>query len=55
MRESELIKYYTVREFLRETETLTKIEYSGTHGHILTEITKSQREILNALKIPIPA
>ena len=49
-----LIKQYTVRELLQEMQTLTKIKYSGRYGHILTELTKSQREILQALKIELP-
>ena len=53
MRKSDLIKHYTVRELLRETETLTKIKYSGKYGHIITEMTKPQREILSALNIDI--
>jgi transposase len=53
MRKSDLIKQYTVRELLQETETLTKIKYSGKYGHILTEMTKPQREILTALNIDI--
>lgn len=51
MRESKLIKSYTVRELLKEMETLTKITYSGRYGHILTEVTKPQKEILKKLKI----
>lgn len=54
MRESGLIKQYTVRELLQEMQTLTKIKYSGRYGHVLTELTKSQREILKALKIELP-
>ena len=53
MRDSGLIEHYTVRELLREMETLTKINYSGKYGHILTELTKPQRQILKALDIPI--
>jgi len=53
MRESGLIEHYTVRELLREMDTLTKINYSGKYGHILTELTKPQRQILKALDIPI--
>lgn len=53
MRKSDLIKHYTVRELLQETETLTKIKYSGKYGHIITEMTKPQREILTALNIDI--
>ena len=53
MRDSGLIEHYTVRELLREMETLTKVNYSGKYGHILTEPTKPQRQILKALDIPI--
>ena len=54
MRASGLIERYTVREALREMETLTKVKYSGKYGHILTEVTKAQRDILRALNMPIP-
>ena len=53
MRDTSLIEKYTVRELLREMETLTKINYSGKYGHILTELTKPQKDILKALDIPI--
>jgi transposase len=55
MRQSGLIKRYTVREVLQEMNTLTKIKYSGKYGHILTEVTKPQREILEGLNIPLPS
>jgi len=54
MRAANLIKQYTARELLQEMETLTKIQYSGKYGHILTELTKQQREILKALNIELP-
>ena len=54
MRTSGLIKRYTVRELLQEMETLTKVKYSGKYGHILTEVTKPQREILQGLNIALP-
>ena len=54
MRASGLIERYTVREALREMETLTKVKYSGKYGQILTEVTKAQRDILRALNMPIP-
>jgi len=54
MRQSGLIKRYTVRELLQEMDTLTKIKYSGKYGHILTEVTKPQREILQGLNIALP-
>ena len=55
MRRSSLIERYTTRELLQEMETLTKVKYSGKYGHILTEITKSQREILKGLNIELPS
>ncbi|MBM3198596.1 MAG: transposase, partial [Chlamydiae bacterium] len=54
MRKSELIERYTTRELLQEMETLTKVKYSGKYGHILTEVTKSQRDILKGLNIELP-
>ena len=51
MRQSRLIKDYTVRELLKEMQTLTKITYSGRYGNIITEITKPQKEIIAKLKI----
>lgn len=54
MRKSVLIERYTVRELLEEMDTLTKISYTGKYGHILTEVTKPQREILEHLPIALP-
>ena len=54
MRKTDLIERYTTRELLQEMETLTKIKYSGRYGHILTEITKPQRQILKDLDIEVP-
>ena len=54
MRKSVLIERYTVRELLQEMDTLTKVKYSGKYGHILTEMTKPQREILRTLNIVLP-
>ncbi len=51
MQDADLTKKYTVRELLEEMETLTKIRYSGKYGHILTEITKPQRQIIESLNI----
>ena len=42
-----------LRELLQGMETLTKIKYSGKYGHILTELTKQQREILTRLNIDL--
>jgi len=49
MRKSDLIKYYNIRELLKEMEPLTKITYSGRYGHILTERTKTQKDIMRLL------
>jgi transposase len=54
MRNSKLIEQYTVRELLKEMETLTKITYAGKRDHILTEVTKPQKEIFADLKISLP-
>ena len=54
MRKSVLIERYTVRELLEEMETLIKVKYSGKGRHILTEVTKPQREILKNLSIELP-
>lgn len=51
MRDVGLIQRYTTRELLQEMEPLTKVRYAGKYGHILTEVSKSQREILELLKI----
>jgi len=53
MRQTGLIDKYTPNELLLEMQTLVDIRYSGKYGHLLTEITKKQREILEALKINI--
>lgn len=53
MRDSGLIEQHTVRKLLREMETLTKVTCFGKSGHILTEVTKPQRQILIALNIPV--
>ena len=49
-----MLERYTVRELLQEMETLTKIKYSGKYGQIITEVTKSQRKIIEGLKITLP-
>lgn len=54
LRAAGFIEKYTVRELLQEMKTLTKVKYSGKYGYVLTEITKAQRDILNALEIPLP-
>jgi transposase len=53
MRRTKLIERYTVRELLQEMETLMKVKYTGKYGHILTELTKQQREVLKTLNITL--
>ncbi|MDD2504632.1 MAG: transposase [Clostridia bacterium] len=55
MQDADLTKKYTVRELLEEMETLTQIRYSGKYGHILTEITKPQRTIIQNLNLKLPS
>jgi len=51
MRDAGLIEKYTVRELLLEMETLIQVRYSGKYGHILTEVTKPQRQIMKSLEV----
>ena len=53
MRTSGLIEKYTIHELLREMETIVKVTYSGRYGHILTEVTKAQRDILKVLEVQL--
>jgi transposase len=55
MRKTGLIDKYSVHELLKEMETLTKVQYTGKYGHIITEITKSQRLIMECLGVELPA
>jgi len=54
LRESNLIEKYTTRELLQEMDTLTRVKYSGKYRPIHTEMTKPQRQILEALEIQLP-
>lgn len=51
MRDVGLLERYTTRDLLQEMESLTKVIYTGKYGQIFTEVSKSQREILELLKI----
>ena len=53
LRKTKLASQYTVRELLREMDTITKITYSGKYRGIITELTKSQNKILDELNITI--
>lgn len=47
------IKNYTVRGLLDEMQTISKIKYSGRYGEIITEISKKQRDILEAFAVKL--
>ncbi len=55
MRKAGINEKYTVRELLHEMENLTKINYSGKYGHIFTEISKSQRHIMENMGVELQA
>lgn len=48
---TKLANQYTVRELMREMDTITKVTYSGRYRGIITELTKSHNKILDELKI----
>ena len=51
MRESSLIRDYTVRELLLKMKTLTRIKYSGRYKSTIFEVTKKQKHILETPEI----
>ena len=51
MRESTLSERYSPRLLLEEMESLTRIHYTGKYKDITSEVSKSQREILEAFSI----
>lgn len=55
LRKAHLIEKFTVRELLEELEPLTRIDYSGKYGHLITEVSKTQRQILEDLGAASPA
>ena len=54
MRNCKLIENYSVREIVQEMETISRVEYSGKYGHLITESTKRQRDILEKLGVQVP-
>ena len=54
LRATKLAQQFTVRELLREMDTITKVTYSGKYRGVITELTKSQKKILDELKIALP-
>jgi transposase len=51
MRESTLSERYSPRLLLEEMESLTRIHYTGKYKDITSEVSESQREILEAFSI----
>jgi len=54
MRKANLIDKFTVRELLEEMAPLTRVDYSGKYGHLLTEVSKTQRQIMESLGVTFP-
>ena len=55
MRKANLMGKFTVRELLEEMDPLTRVDYSGKYGHLITEVSKTQRQILEGLGVAFPA
>ena len=53
IKDSNDLKYYTVKELLEEMDTLTQIKYSGRYGSVTSEVTKKQRKILEEFSIEL--
>ncbi len=51
MREKDLSSRYSPKLLLGELESLTKIHYTGKYKDIVSEVSKAQREILEAFNI----
>jgi transposase len=54
MRKANLIERFTVRELLEEMEPLTRVDYSGKYEHLITEVSKTQRQILEGFGVASP-
>ena len=51
IRERALAERYSPKLLLGQMESLTRIHYTGKYNDILSEISKAQREILEAFAI----
>lgn len=51
LRKHDLINKFTVRGLMNELESLTEIKFSGKYGQMQSEMTKTQREILEAFAV----
>jgi transposase len=55
MRQTKLIERFAVREMLEELDTIVKVKYSGKYGQVLTEVSKTQRQILGDFNVDLPS
>jgi len=54
LRQSNLSGRFTVRQALKELESITKVTYSGKYGSLITEVSKTQRQLFAAFGIQTP-
>lgn len=47
------MKKFTVHGLMNELESLTQIKFSGKYGQMHSEVTKAQREALEAFSISL--
>ena len=53
LKEQGMMKKFTVHGLLNELESLTQIKFSGNYGQMHSEVTKAQREVLEAFSISL--
>jgi len=54
-RPDEKLRHLTVREVMEEMETLVRVKYSKRYGHVFTETTPIQRQIMDLFGVERPA
>jgi transposase len=55
IQDDRILKNLTVREIMGEMETLARIKYSHRYGQLYTETNPTQRKIMSAFGVVIPA
>ena len=53
LKEQGMMNKYTVHGLMNELESLTQIKFSGKYGQMHSEVTKAQREVLEAFSISL--
>jgi transposase len=53
LKEQGMMNKYTVHGLMNELESLTQIKFSGKYGQMHSEVTKAQREALEAFSISL--